>query len=68
MLVEIKVINSTRADGYELAPKLFPFLFRILITMQNFKILGGREVLPPDPHFQTRKYKGFSKFNKGKYL
>ena len=52
---------------YELAPKLFPFLLGILITMQNFKVLAGLEVLPPDPHFQTQKYKEFSESVKEKY-
>ena len=26
--------------------------------MWNFRVLAGREVLPPDPHFRTQKYKG----------
>ena len=59
--------SKNKKKLYKLAPKLFPFLFGKLITMKNFKILTGLEVLPPDPHFQTQKYKGFSKSVKGKY-
>ena len=51
---------------YELAPKLFPILFGILITMLNFNILAGLEVLPPDHPFLTQKYKRIFEIYKGK--
>ena len=53
---------------YELAPKLFPFIFGILTTMKNFKVLAGREVLPPDPHFRAQKYKGSIKAKYSKHV
>jgi hypothetical protein len=44
---------------YELAPKIFPFLFGILITIWNLKILAGFEMLPPDHPFLTKNTKDF---------
>ena len=44
----IRVVQKNAKVRYKLADKLIPFLWGIIRSTENFKFLGGRDVLPLD--------------------
>ena len=62
-MVHIRRVQKNAIVRYELADKLISFLWGIIKSTENFKFLGGREVLPL---FSTYIYKGNSEKYKGK--
>ena len=56
VFIHIRGVQKNTKFIYELSDKIIPFLWGIIRSTENFKFLGGREVLPLDSKNIQRKF------------